>query len=170
MNRNKDKKISQIYEDNNKFELVEDDYTREIHINLEIDKYLALIDDEELEEDDESDIEAIDDDSDDSGESYYDIIKKHYPGVYLIDNQIKGYEKGNQRKPILEAIMDVEEDSIYSFVSIWDLVITNKYIRFWAPTRSKSNYEWMYFCKIIIDKILKVFIEDDEGKNDIEEE
>ena len=173
LNRDLYKRIAQIYEDDNKFELIEDDYTREIHINIKIDEYMALIDDydDEIKEDEESDIEASDTDDEDNEdlESYTNRLKKHFPGMYLTDNQIKGYSKADGRAPIIRALMDIEKNDIYTFVSIWGLNILTDYIKFWAPVRSKSEYEWIFWCVTIIDKFLYYF-NDDEDEEDLNEE
>ena len=103
LNRDKYKRIIQICEDDNKMELVEDDYTREIIIHIKIDEYLALIDDsdDDIIDKEESEIESSDED-DDEEESYSDRMKKHFPGMYLTDNQIKGYNKAYFVIPIPE--------------------------------------------------------------------
>ena len=175
LNRDEYKRISQIYEDNNKFELVEDDYTREIIIHIKIDEYLVLTDnyEDDFDDDEESEVEASDDDYDDEDdiESHSDKLKRHFSGMYLTDKQIKGYDKANSRAPIIRAIMDIEDNDIYSFVSIWGLNILNDYIKFWAPVRSKSEYEWIFWAITIIDKILYYFKEDeDEDYIDNDEE
>ena len=143
-------------------EKVPEDFYREIKIFVKIDEYFALLDGDE--EDD--DIEDVSDDEDSDDE---DIVQKFSPGVFLTDSQKKGYAKAAQRVPVLEYIMDDENNDLYSFVSKYGLKIMDEYIQFYAPGRAKTSYEWMAYSCLVIDKFLNYFKEEEDDEDDYDD-
>ena len=149
-------------------EKVPEDVFREILINVKIDDYLKILDEEDsMYDEDEED--ELDDELD---EDSYDVkLHKHFPGQYLTKSQRENYNLARERSYALKILSNVENKSIYIFMSINGLEINKNYIKFNAPMLSKNQYEYMFWCVNIIDKLIKEFIEyEDEDYTDIEED
>ena len=162
------KKLVQRKEDND-IELVEEDVFRDILIHMKIDDYLNLDDDSDLTDDLEDDKDdLLDDYDDDIEESYQYKLEKHFPGQYLTKLQKEKLSKAKARVYIIRALSQIENKDIYIFMSTNGLTFEDNYIRFYAPTLSKNQYEYMFWCVNIIDKVIKTFIEDEDEDDEIE--
>lgn len=159
-------KLQQRVEDNN-IENIEEDVFRDLLIHMKIDEYLALDDDSDLGEDyeDEDEEEYLDDDIDE--ESYQTRLEKHFPGLFLTKSQRNNLSKARARSYVFRALTQIDNKDIYVFMSTNSLTFEDDYIRIYAPTLSKNQYEYIFWCVNIIDKIIKEFVEvDDEGEEE----
>lgn len=152
--------INQILSDES-IEKVHEDVFRELVIHLSVDKFINE-DDEWFSDDDE---EIYDEEINEEYEDYQDRLKKHFPGVFLSEEQQKNYDKANEKVYVLLGIMDYEDKDIYQFVSQYNLTIHSDKITFYAPYLSKSVYEWIGWCCNIIDKILRFFTDEEDNED-----
>ena len=167
---NPEKTINQVLTEYDDYETVKEDFFREIFIYMNIKDMLdevGALDDEDEEEEDI--LDSLLDDDEDYEDSYEDKLKKHFPGLYLSDWHIKGYDQANSKKELLHDIMMEEVNSIFAFSSIRGLVIENNYVKFSAPYLSMAPEEWMFYACTIIDKINKYFKDQSEDEDDNED-
>ena len=152
--------INQILSDES-IEKVHEDVFRELVIHLSVDKFINE-DDEWFSDDDE---EIYDEEINEEYEDYQDRLKKHFPGVFLSEEQQKNYDKANEKVYVLLGIMDYEDKDIYQFVSQYNLTIYSDKIVFYAPYLVKSVYEWIGWCCNIIDKIIRFFTDEEDNED-----
>ena len=149
-------RINQIVGESFNVEMVQEDYFRHLIININI---KTLMDDEDGIIDDEDENDIIDDNEE---ESFEDRLKKHFPGLFLTDKQLKNYDDAANKIQLLDDIMMEEQNSIFVFSSLYGLKIFNDKIIIYAPGLTKSNYDWMFYACTIIDKILSYYNDDEE--------
>lgn len=158
--------LKQIIGEYNQIELCQEDYFRKLIIHMDI-KTLSMDEDEE---DDDEEYENDDEDEDDESyeTSYNDQLKNHYPGLYLSDNQIKGYDSAESKRDLLKTLLDDEEvsDTLFGFAYIKGLKIYDDRVEFMAPKLSMSTNEWIFWAVNVIDKILDYYKDDDEDELD----
>ena len=153
--------INQILSDETKMEKVSEDVFRRLVIHISVDKFINE-DDEWFEDTDE---EVYDEEFNEEYEDYQDRLQKHFPGVFLTEEQQKNYDKVNEKVYVLIGIMEYEDKDIYQFVSEYGLTIHSDKITFYAPYLSKSVYEWVGWCCNIIDKILRFFTDEEDNED-----
>ena len=155
------RRITQIVNETNS-EKVKQDVFRELVIHLNIDSYINLDENDLYDENEDPEDDELDDDE---YESYQTRLQNHFPGLYLSEKQKAGYSRAASRVFFLRLLMDSENKDVYIFASTNGLKIEDDCIKFDAPMLSKNQYEYMFWCIKIIDKVIKIFSEEDEGSS-----
>ena len=145
------------------YEYYNEDFYRTVFIAMDIN---TMLDEDSDDEDEEEEDIIADANEEDSYETFEDRLRRHFPGLYLTDKQLKGYDSANNKKELLHNIMMDEEYSIFAFSSIRGLKLDDNGITFTIPFLSKPPKEWMFYCCVVIDKVLKYFTDNDDEYDD----
>ena len=128
-------------------------------------------------EEDEEDTYFDDEDDEEESDTYFDRLKSLYPGIYLTDEQEKGYDHSEAKRDLIDKITSDDNsdmsnnDTLFGFCYIRALTLYDDRVEFMAPSLSLDRNEWMFWATNVVDKILDYqrSIDDEEDEEDEDE-